>query len=171
MRMPGRDSGPIPPRSGWRDFREVAFRVLPWGSAAWPCVISFALVDWDLREPYLPILEQTLCQRKSTHNMLVLLDYLLHQQCGRKGNRQNPPTDVNILTVLRRERPALRGQASPARTASGGNRRTRPERCPERFPPLRRYRSRGSSGGGGGSRGGARGARRRPSPDRKSVVE
>src|SRR3990172_3412577 len=88
MRMPGRNSWTIASRSGLRDFREVAFRVLPWGSAAWPCVISFALVDWDLREPYVPILKQTLCQRKRTHNMLVLLDYLLHQQCGGKGNRQ-----------------------------------------------------------------------------------
>src|SRR3972149_7751281 len=164
MRRPGRNSWTITSRSGLGDFREVAFRVLPWGSAAWPCVISFALVDWDLREPYVPILEQTLCQRERTHNMPVLLDYLLHQQCGGKGNRQNAPTAVNILTVLRRERTALRGQASPARTASGGNRRTRPERGPGRFPPPRRDRSRGTSGGRVGSRGDARGSRRRPSP-------
>ena len=46
MRMLGRNSLTIASRSGLRDFRGDAFRILSLETAACPCIMAFALVYW-----------------------------------------------------------------------------------------------------------------------------
>src|SRR5512135_2055035 len=99
MRMLGRNSLTIASRSGLRDFRVDAFRILSLETAACPCAMAFALVCWGLNESCRPIGEQTVCHRVKAYKYLICKAYLFQEITNARAGRQYSAETVNYLTV------------------------------------------------------------------------